>query len=346
MLVVIWILTETPRLLLTLLGLVSRPLRRDPAVVWACGVLTSGYGAMWVLAHPGYSEHYFWTVTVGLAIVLTVTNAVRLIPASRRARTLIPPLALAAVPGVVAAYLTTTGAWVDLNQSTWSVVAGRLRPYGLMFAALALALFLTWLLRLVVPRAAVPTLAAATAFCLAAAVPVPFLQVRAARPPRKDPLPVVGVSYQYVSPEQQKAATWLRQHSALTDVVATNIFCWPMGKDKPDCLINSTWLSGISGRRMVLSDWSYSAASMSAYDGTRVVSRMPTPWPERRQISTAAVEMATPAVLGRLRQEYDARWIFADVRSTKISPRLKMLATLRYQSRHIQIYQLRDSYSR
>ncbi|MBA3529922.1 MAG: hypothetical protein H0T91_11575, partial [Propionibacteriaceae bacterium] len=117
MLLVVWVLTETPRLL-SLAGLVVQPLRSDPGVLWACGLVSGGYAAMWVLAHPGYSQHYFWTVTLAFSTVLTVSNGARLLPASRRARTLIVPLILVSVPAVVAAYLTTTGDPVDLDGPT------------------------------------------------------------------------------------------------------------------------------------------------------------------------------------------------------------------------------------
>jgi PAS domain-containing protein len=155
----------------------------------------------------------------------------------------------------------------------------------------------------------------------------------------------VAGRYLYVSPEQSQAALWLQRHSAPTSVVATNEFCWPMGRDVPDCEKNSAWLSGISGRRLVLGDWSYTSANMSAYDGTVPLTQMPSPWPDRLALSKQAVENPTPEVLHRLRAVYGARWIFADRRATRISPELGRLARLRYRSANIQIYRLADSYA-
>jgi hypothetical protein len=344
MLLVVWMLTETPRLL-SLTGIFLRPMRTDPGVLWGCGVVAGGYVAMWALAHPGYSEHYFWTVTIGLSTVLTVTNAARVLPASRRAWTLVPAMIAVAVPGVAAAYATTTFGPVDLDAPARAVIEGRLRPYSLMVASLAVAVLTTVLLRIRARRWALPLLTATTTFCLAASLPVAYLQLQAAQPPRMNPLPKVGVSYPYVSPEQQRAALWLQRHSASTAVVATNMFCWPMGQRTPGCQINSAWLPGLSGRRMVLSDWTYTSANMSRYDGTRQLNRMPAPWPERRRLSTQAVEQSTPQLLAQLRRDYDARWIFADTRATKVSPRLKTLAALRYTSAHIRIFRLHDSYA-
>jgi hypothetical protein len=339
MLVIVWILTETPRLL-SLLGLFARPLRNDPGVIWASGVVGGGYAAMWLLAHPGYSQHYFWTVSLPLATVLTVTNAARLVPATRRARTLLIPVILLSVPTATAAYLTTLFDPVQLHAPTWSVIAGRIRPFALMLGALALSIGVGLLLRARARSWSLPILTAAAVASLAACLPVPYLQVLQARPPRMEPRPKVGVIYQYVSPEQQRAAIWLQRNTPSAAVVATNIFCWPMGRDKPDCDKNSMWLSGISGRRMVLSDWTYTSANMKSYDGATPLFRMPAPWPERQGLSLQAIENPTKDVLRRLNQDYGAQWIFADTRASEISPRLKNFATLQYESTHIKIYRL------
>jgi hypothetical protein len=153
-----------------------------------------------------------------------------------------------------------------------------------------------------------------------------------------------GVTYTYVSPEQQRAALWLNRHSSTTSVVATNVFCWHRGSPPENCGLGSMWLAGLTGRRMVLSDWTFSPATEERYDGTRPMNWIPTPWPDRLRLSQAAVENPTPEVLGRLRTQFGASWIFADRRAGKISPRLGELATLRYQSPNIRIYRLADSY--
>jgi hypothetical protein len=95
----------------------------------------------------------------------------------------------------------------------------------------------------------------------------------------------------------------------------------------------------------VLCDWTYTSANMGRYDGTVQLNRMPAPWPERRRLSTQAVDQPTPQVLAQLRRNYGTRWIFADTRATKISPRLRTLATLRYTSAHIRIFRLHDTYA-
>ena len=162
MLLVVWVLTETPRLL-SLAGVFVRPMRTDPGVLWGCGVVAGGYASMWALAHPGYSEHYFWTVTIGLSTVMTVTNAARVLPAQRRARTLAPPLLAVAVLGVAAGYATTTFGRVNLDAPVRTVIEGRLRPFALVVPALVVAVLVTVLLRMLCRRWTLPLLTAATA---------------------------------------------------------------------------------------------------------------------------------------------------------------------------------------
>ena len=159
-----------------------------------------------------------------------------------------------------------------------------------------------------------------------------------------NPLPEVGKSVSYVSPEQQQAAIWLRRHSTPDAVVATNMLCWPLGASGPNCRHNVMWLSGISGRRTVLSDWTYSAASMSRYNATVPYTNLPSPWPYRQRLSLAAAVSPTSANLSRLRTLYDARWLFVDDRATAISAQLARLATLEYHSAHISIFYLRPGH--
>jgi hypothetical protein len=335
-------LAEVPRLL-ALAGLAVRPLREDPAVVWAAGVVLGSYGAMWVLAHPAYAQVFFWSSTIPLATVVTVTNAARMLPVGRRAWRLAGPLALTSAPGLVAGALLWGREQRTWAAPSWAGIADRLLPYGVVALSLAICVGLAVALRRFDRGAAIPLLAVVTACCLAVTLPATYdtIRDRATRSPGRAP---VQVNLNYVSAEQAEAALWLQENSASTAVVATNFFCLPMGQDSRRCVRNSMWLSAITGRRTVLSDWTYSEASFARYDATTRIWRMPSPRPERLQLSIRAVERPTPRVLGRLRKDYGARWIFADRRATRISPKLKRLASLRYESQNIRIYRLRDSY--
>ncbi len=340
MLLLIWLLTETPRLL-TLVGLASKPVRRDPGTLWISGLLVSGYVAMWSLSHPGFSQHYFWTVTTALAITLTVANAVRVLPDDLRGWRLTLPVAGFGLLGIIA---TTAGRGhrVSLRAPTSTVILGRLRPYGIVLLGVALTVVLVLLLRRYAHPWSLPLLTAVTAFALCAALPGAYSDVVHARAPRLTPVSRVEKSGGYVSPEQQRAAVWLRQHSNPNAVVATNMLCWPLGATGPHCRHNVMWLSGISGRRTVLSDWTYSAASMSRYNATVPYTDLPSPWPYRQRLSLATVVSPTPDNLRRLTTLYGAAWLFVDDRATSVSSSLARLASLRYHSEHISIYHLRQ----
>ncbi len=84
-LVALYTLTELPRLLgglgVLARGDHARAVRSDPGAWWCSGVLASGFCGLWLLAHPAFSQHYFWRITIALGVVLTLTTAVRLVPA-------------------------------------------------------------------------------------------------------------------------------------------------------------------------------------------------------------------------------------------------------------------------
>ena len=339
MIVALWILIEIPRLL-AWAGLTSSTLRSDPALGWAIGVSVGGCGAMWVVAHSGYSQHHFWTGTVALSTVVTVTSAVRLIPAATRVRALLLPIVVGgALPAALTSYLLREYYPVELTGSSVSVLTSRLAPYGILLLVGA-AVIGVFLLARANRRFSLPILTVVTAFVLGAAVPAALVPLRAGF---TEPVPVRNAD-RYPSTEQAIAAQWLEGHSDPEAVVATNMFCWPMDRVEPDCPLRFTWLGGIGGRRMVLGNWSYSQATQQGYTETTRMTQQPSPWPERLELSREVVTDPTWANLGRLRRDYQARWLIVDTRASEVSPRLAELTTLAFSTTHVRIYRLRTSY--
>ena len=315
MIVALWILIETPRLL-AWAGLTSSTLRSDPWLGWAIGVSVGGCGAMWVIAHSGYSQHHLldgdrrpvhW--------VVTVTSAVRLIPAATRVRALLLPIVVGgALPAALTSYLLREYYPVELTGSSVSGLTSRLAPYGILLLVGA-AVIGVFLLARATRRFSLPILTVVTAFVLGAAVPAALVPLRAGL---AEPVPVRNAD-RYPSTEQAVAAQWLESHSDPEAVVATNMFCWPMGRVEPDCPLRFTWLGGIGGRRMVLGDWSFSAWTQQSYEEGSGMSARPSPWPERLELSlgAAAEDPSGPRCSGRLRRDYWARWLFFDTGATK-----------------------------
>ncbi|MBA2456857.1 MAG: hypothetical protein H0V48_10035 [Nocardioidaceae bacterium] len=125
--------------------------------------------------------------------------------------------------------------------------------------------------------------------------------------------------------------------------MVTNVFCSPAAY-QPGCVHEAFWVSALTGRRLVLGGWAYTARNLTESSEAGIsYRRSPTPWPERLRLSLGAVRQPTPQILQRLQRDYDARWIFADGRATAISARLGRLADLRFRNLDVAIYELRNT---
>ena len=333
--VALFLLTELPRLL-GVLGLARRDLRRDPAVWWCTGVVVAGFCGMWLLAHPGHSESYFWRIVIGLGVVLTLTTAVRVLPVGLRRPQVLPVLLPVAVVGILTGSLSGSASL----QAT-SSVRERLLPY--VVAAALLGVVVAVLRSRIVPRAwrtRLPAVTVLACFTMAAAVPVATVDLARAVHAGFVGVPVVEeLPARYVSGAEQRAALWLERHSASDDIVATNVFCAPP-KYRPTCRHVSFWVAALTGRQLFVGAWAYTEQNLADYvDGRLPYQRQRSPWPERVALSLAAVRSPTPDLIDQLRAQ-GVRWIFADRRATSVSSRLRQLATLRYANSDVEIYQL------
>lgn len=341
-LLALFVLTELPRLV-GLLSPVNASLRRDPAIWWCVGVVGSGFGGLWVLAHPGYSQHYFWRIVIPLGVVLTTVTVVRLVPA--RPQRALPTLAIVAVTGIaVAAALVTTDPQLHPERPipiAAYAVGGRLVPYAIA-VAVGLAVIVT-LCRIPLPRGWARLPAVALVACFVAAIGTATAAYdldRSVDAARTEPLVIDTSSARYVSAAEQRAALWLHTHSDPGDVIATNVFCLPT-RYRPDCRHAAFWLAGLSGRPLFLGGWAYTEKNLTAYGrgGTVPYQRLPSPWPDRLRLSLAAVRAPSPAVVAALRRQ-GVRWIFADRRATVVSTRLAEFATLEYSNTDVRIFRL------
>ena len=335
-LLLIYTLTELPRLL-GILGLGDRTLRSDPGVWWCSGVLGSGYCGLWVLAHPAYSQHYFWRIVVGLGVVLTVTTAVRLLPPRTRWSGVRPDVVAYGVGGLVA------GLAAVAVRSPAESVARRLLPYA---AALVIFLVLLAVRRFGPARfragRRLPVLVLASVFFTLSSAPVTVGSfARSVGPALVGVQPRPGPSARYLSADEQKAGMWLEGHSAVDDVVATNVFCAP-SLYVPGCRHVAFWVAALTGRQLYYGAWAYTKESLSAYSHQSTdYQTSPPPRPDRLAHSLGAVRAPTPEVVAKLREQ-GVSWIFADRRATRISPDLGRYATLAYQNADVRIYRLSD----
>lgn len=332
--------TELPRLL-ALGGPLWPTEQRDPVTWWIAGVLSGGLAATWLLSHPAFSQLYFLRTVESLGAVATVALLARMLPPGRldaaHARALAVMLGAGIGVALVVRLLWPPPDYADVG----SLIVDLLVPFAILFVGLAAAVVAARRVQDTASRRP-PLLVLTAAFLLAAAVPGAVADSTSAAqatfgdrddgPPRVQP-----------TRSEQVAALWLNAHSDPDDIVVTNVFCSPPGF-QPRCQHNSFWVAGLTGRRLVLGGWSYTARNLTESSAAGVAyKRYRSPWPERLRLSLAAVRRPSPPILARLQDNYAARWIFADRRATAVSPRLAELADLQYRNEDVVIYELPES---
>lgn len=332
----VFVLTELPRLI-GILGVGNRALRDDPGLWWCTGVVAAGFSGLWVLAHPAYSQHYFWRIVIGLGVVLTVTTAVRLLPPSAGWPEVRRDVLLFSVAGLVTGVVLLPAELVHVDA-----VGGRLLPYGAAGLVLVVLLVVSrpgsGRFRLSARR--LPALVLVSCFCVSTALPIAVIENAGSVAPALAGAPApTGPSARYLTSDEQVAALWLADHSNTQDVVATNVFCAPTSYS-PGCRHVAFWVAALTGRQLWIGAWAYTEKSLTAYaDQNEYYQRTPTPYPGRVDLSLRAVSSPTPAVVEELRSN-GVDWIFADRRATAISPDLDRYAKLRYANADVRIYQL------
>jgi hypothetical protein len=343
----LFVLTELPRLI-GILGPLTGALRRDPAVWWCTGVVGSGWCGLWVLAHPGNSQHYFWRIVIPLGVVLTVTTIVRLLPEPRSRS--FPAVAAVSLAGLATATIFTVPdpafdlvVRIDELPADLPAMPDRLRPYAVaaLVAVVVILVVKAVSHRLRWPQ--VPAVALLACFVCSVGAGSAAVDLRAAvRFARADAPVADRSSSRYVSSAEQRAALWLNENSDPDDVVATNVLCVP-ARYRAHCRHAAFWVSGLTGRQLFIGSWAYTEANLAAYgkaDDEVQYQRRRSPWPDRVALSLDAVRSPRPETIAALERR-GVRWIFADSRATAVSPRLKDLAKLRYSNREVKVFELR-----
>lgn len=338
----LFILTELPRLI-GLLSPIGTSMRRDPGTWWCTGVVGSGFCGLWVLAHPGYSQHYFWRIVIPLGIVLTVTMIVRLLPDPLHRA--LPAIFVVSLAGIATAATFAFTERLSLGSGTSPQVSyampGRLLPYAGAAVIVAVTILI---LRQVSARRGwtrLPAVALIASFVMAAgAASAAYDLAKSVVDMRAGHQVVDTTSSWYVSGDEQRAALWLNEHSGENEVVATNVFCVPTHY-AVGCRHATFWLQALSGRQLFIGGWAYTEKSLIAYGkgGSVPYQELPSPWPDRVALSLEAIQSPSAATMTAL-QRRGVHWIFADRRATSVSPQLDTFATLRYSNADVMVYRL------
>lgn len=138
-----------------------------------------------------------------------------------------------------------------------------------------------------------------------------------------------------------EAARWLRAHSSLDDVVATNVHC--EATHSIHCTPRSFWIAAYAERQMLVEGWSYvsrwSIGEHPPADENMTVGPF---WdPARLAANDAAIAHPTAANLAYLAQHYGVRWLFVDRLQPSDIAALKADTDVRFRNERYLIFKLR-----
>jgi hypothetical protein len=325
-------------------GVLVRSRTRNDLAGWLlAGAVVAGWFAFLLLDHVGYSQSYFVHTAVPAGAALTAWLLVDAVHGRSRAE--VVPVVAAGVGVGAGSFLIANGAATRAFQLSG---VGMLRVVVVplvVIAVIALVVGFVWRrlrrsgsvapLGLALSIAITIGLASAPA---ASAVAGRLVEFGVSPDPVVDPT-AVG----YVSAGELDAVRWLRDNTAEDAVVATNLHCRPPSNEPVYCDARGYWVSGQSGRRVVLEGWAYTAAAQELHgEGGRSFAFQPAPWGERYELSQAAVTAPTAEVLDRLVTDYGASWLVAVRRANPISPDLAELADLEFDNGEVAIFRLRE----
>lgn len=322
--------------LLGVVGVLLRTTRDDVAVWWLAGANMAAYGPLLMIDHMGGSQKYFVVTVFPLGIVLTLHVVARTLPARRGTR-FRWSMVLVAILGAVAASASVRvlgGDWTSIRSAVLSLGA----PAALF------ALMTTGVVTLS-RRAACSSSGHGVTLVAALAMgwSVPHtLAVTVGEAVDTTQANEVAAVAPRLPAAKQRAAVWLGDHAAADDVVVTNAHCFKF-TDSGRCDARGFWISALSGQRVLLEGWGYTAANALTRVHPKLTYELqPSPWPQRLQQSDQAVTAPSAELLSRLARYHGARWVFADRTVDAPSPRLNDLAMLRFANQDVMIFELRQ----
>ncbi|WP_132285205.1 hypothetical protein [Kribbella sp. VKM Ac-2568] len=327
------------------LGLAQRRTRTDPAQWWLVGTLIAAMLGFLVVDHPGFGQFYFLGSALPFAAVAAGYTIHGAVTGRRRpARRVIIAgglLAGAALALAIKAFGNIDARPVSPAEITRAVT----EPMLWLAATLAVGLVGWFVLRAVRPQ--VRGLGLALLMCVAVGLALPsrpWLEWRNAADALTGEAPQIPVpAVPLFTTDEIQAALWLERNAGGYDVVVTNTACLSRPR-RPACDARGYLVSGVGGHRTLMEGWAYTQQSLANQGGTNVNYRqLPSPWPDRVELTTKALTAPTPDLLETLRRDYGVRWVFADKRAGTVAERtLDRLADRRYTRGQIIIYKLRD----
>lgn len=327
-----------------LVVLARRETRADLFNWWLAGCVVAGFAATLVIDHVGLSQLYFVLTAVPLGAALTIGAVWQFAgPTVAARRTFIASgLAAGAVVTLVLDYLVRArerrGAYGALEQILYPL---------LLVVCVASAVGIGWAVwRRRTPRrmGAGAGLGLLTAMAVGIVVPGEVeLAIRSTDDwLRPSTATVDPEALDYVTEGELEAMAWLRDNSAASDVIMTNVHCRPY-EQVGFCDTRGFWVVGLSGRRAVLEGWGYTgeAQAMQGVEN-RVWARQPAPFPERAAFNDAVFDSGDLAALERLEDQFGVRWVVSSERAGGVPDLSGSGATVTFDNGEVTIWRLDD----
>lgn len=310
--------------------LLAWPLRHDPRAVLLAGCVLAGFGALMVVHHPGGSQLYFMRGVMPIVAVLTAWGAAH---AVRREARSVAVTAGAAALGVVAGL--AGWAAVALAGGTQQGPQTGITRLALALLVLAACAVLAVAFLRVRRRPHWSRTAVVAAALAAVLVPSAVDSGRSVVATMRLPGP------SQLSAAQIAGTTWLREHTPVATVIATNVHC-SSGPTHPGCDSRAFWVTGLGERQAYVESWGYTDQAQAAakrLTGTLHVnySRVPFFDPARLRLNDTAFTAPSADILARL-YAAGVRVLFADATAGPVSPALASLAQPIFRDTGVTIY--------
>ena len=322
-----------------LLAVVVPRTRTDPVHWWLLGAVIGGWLGYLLVDHPGSAENYFLGSAVPFGVVLTTSVAAAgLHGRSRRTRRTVVIATLAAavvVVGVIRFFGNVGKAPHERDAIIWAIA----EPL-IWFGVITLLAILGW----TVLRIARPAVRGLGITVIAVAV---LGLVMPGRPPHglltaltmSTPSPQRQQTQPAFTGAENQAADWVQHNVPADDVVATNTWC-RLPRSRGPCDARGYLVSGIGGRRAYIEGWAYTEQSMRNPQPHVHYTMLPSPWPDRVQLTEGATVHPSAATMEALRRA-GVRWLFVDHRfGIPDTEGLRRHADERFDNGEVQIYRL------
>jgi hypothetical protein len=319
-------------------GLLARGPHRilDSRILLLAGIATGALGAVSIFAYQGDSQAYFLRGAAGVLGVLTTAGIAAVLPSRASYRPLIALVGVVAVLGGLAVLAVAQVGPAKIQTVTAAHLSGVMSAIVLPVLGL-LALTAMESLGLArfertqpVVRGAVPLLV--IALVMGFSLPnVARVLVSPLQPQTNSPsVPGDGII----------AARWLRDHSDLNDLVASDLHCRALVGAANACDARHFWVSAYAERHVLVEGWAYTAPAIAIGLERRINDRTVPFWdPALLAANDGAFTDPSPATVGALRDEHGVRWLFADATRADVDG-LERQATLRFRQGDFAVFEL------